>query len=154
MPTLADYLRRFRYGGVPGAPASIGVPPDRRAELEAELVPVLALLDEPDRQASSIVARAERRAIERQADAEVEAAQVLAEAERRAERVRAAASATRQARTDRECDALLATARDEASRIEVQAAEKVPSLARRVVEQLLGGEALGPRPPMTEERPT
>ncbi len=137
MPSLAELLRRFRYGGVPGAPASIGVPPDRRPELETELGPVLELLAESDRQANELVGAAERLAAERRAEAELESRRIIGDAEREAEAVRAAASQERLARAAAEKQSLIAAATAEAIRVDALSAARVPDLAKDVVQRVL-----------------
>ena len=58
MPDLRNFLSRFRPAGTPGAPMRGGVPADRVAEREAELQPVLELLEETRTQAERIRAAA------------------------------------------------------------------------------------------------
>ena len=60
LPPLGELLRRFRFLGVPGAPASAAVPVDRGALRAAELAPVLAALQAAEGEAAGIVARAEQ----------------------------------------------------------------------------------------------
>ena len=56
---LSDILRRFRFHGVPGAPAVVAVPADRAAEVESELAPVFATLDAAQRSSRELVAAAQ-----------------------------------------------------------------------------------------------
>jgi hypothetical protein len=59
VPQLRDFLSRFRPAGAPGA-ARAAVPADRRRQLEAEVDPVLKLLDGPDAECTRIIAAARR----------------------------------------------------------------------------------------------
>jgi hypothetical protein len=58
MPRVRDVLHRFRPSGAPGAATAAGVPVDRATELAAELQPVLALLEETERECADILERA------------------------------------------------------------------------------------------------
>jgi hypothetical protein len=95
MPDLRNFLSRFRPAATPGAPMRGGVPADRVAEREAELGPVLELLEETRIQAERIRVAARQAADERrrragqQVDAVVAAARLRADAERTAARNRA-----------------------------------------------------------------
>jgi regulator of protease activity HflC (stomatin/prohibitin superfamily) len=94
MPDLRNFLSRFRPAGTPGAPTRGGVPADRVAEREAEIQPVLELLEETRTQAERIRAAARvaadgrRERARQQADALVAAARLRAGAERTAARNR------------------------------------------------------------------
>ena len=48
MPQLRDFLDRFRRQGAPGAAGRAAVPVDRQGALAAELLPVLASLEDPE----------------------------------------------------------------------------------------------------------
>ena len=54
---LQDWLRRFRLSGVPGAPATAGVPRDKTSSLEDELRPLLAQLGDAERRTRAIEER-------------------------------------------------------------------------------------------------
>ena len=88
LPQLHDFLERFRPAGAPGAAASAGVPADRSRELEAELSPVLALLEGVEAECARVVARARHDAGQIIAAAREEAAAGLAEADQRARSAR------------------------------------------------------------------
>ena len=60
MPQLRDFFSRFRPAGAPGAAARAGVPADRLREREAEVGPVLALLDSTEAECERIVGQARR----------------------------------------------------------------------------------------------
>jgi hypothetical protein len=55
MPELRDFLARFRPAGAPGTAARAAVPADRSRELEAEVEPVLALLEDTDAERKRII---------------------------------------------------------------------------------------------------
>lgn len=88
LPQLRDFLERFRPAGAPGAAASAGVPADRSRELEAELRPVLALLEGVDAECARMVAQARHDAGQIIAAARDEAAADLADADQRARSAR------------------------------------------------------------------
>lgn len=144
MPGLAQFLRRFRFTGVPGAPAVAGVPGDRAAALEVELAPVFALLDAAQRQADEIEAAGEHEVERRHTAAASEAERIVVGARDRLAAERAAATAASLERSARERAALLGEARTEASRIAAAAAERAPALVRLLADEVLG---FGPEPP-------
>src|SRR5271166_4830838 len=51
---LQDWLRRFRVSGLPGPPATAGVPLDKQHSLEAELRPLLARLADAEQQTKAV----------------------------------------------------------------------------------------------------
>ena len=132
MPPLRDFLSRFRPAGAPGA-ARAGVPADRRRLLEAELDPVLRLLDGPDAECARIIAQARHDAGQIIAAARARAAALESDTRRRAAAVRR--------QTVRE---VLATARAEAADTSAGAArqaaltgelarQRLPALVHRAV---------------------
>jgi len=137
MAILGDILRRFRFHGVPGAPSAIGVPADRTAELEAELTPVLAALDDSQRRATELVSMAEHQAAQRRAAAIEQGRLVVAEARARAGPARAEAASESLAAAEPERTTVLTTGVLEAERIERLAGERTPALADHVVAQIL-----------------
>ena len=127
MFAFGGILRQFR-GGVPGAPVSAGVPVDRRAELEAELAPVLARLEQPQREADAIVAAARAEVDRRGALATEAAAQLIAHARASAvaEQSRAVAEHVAEAEAQRD-----------AQRIDRASEQRVPSLVTELAARLL-----------------
>jgi flagellar biosynthesis/type III secretory pathway protein FliH len=122
---------------VPGAPVSAGVPVDRRAELEAELAPVLARLERPQREAEAIVAAARAEADRRRSLAVEKATQLVAQARAAAEAERRRAASDRLAGVDAERQSLLVAAAAEVERINRTAKERVPSLVTELATRLL-----------------
>jgi len=120
LPPLGELLRRFRFLGVPGAPAAVGVPIDRRALRAAEVAPVLEALHGAEAEATAIVARAEHDAARRRQSSAARAHSIIAEAGGRAGAVRAEATA-----------ALLADARARSAQIVDEAHQAVAALDRR-----------------------
>ena len=137
MTALGDILRRFRFHGVPGAPGMAGVPADRTAELEAELTPVFAALEEAQRQTAASVAQAEGEAAEQRSAAHAEGRKLVAEARAGAASARVAAATRRLALAEAERATILADAEREAARVERTAAQGTPALVERVVEHIL-----------------
>ena len=138
MPQWRDFLNRFRPAGAPGAAARVAVPADRSAELEAELRPVLALLDDANTGCARIVARARDEAAQIVAAARAEAAASLRDASGRAGAVRAAA--VQQVMTVAHADAAgtVAAARQEAREVAGLARQRIPVLAARAVDLVRG----------------
>lgn len=122
VPSLRDFLNRFRPAGAPGA-ARAAVPVDQRRRRERELEPVLMLLDGVAAECAQLITAAQRDAGEIMAAARSDAAAIAADAARQA------AGARRQSTADA-LDAARAQAADfvaEAARQAAQARE----LARR-----------------------
>jgi len=142
MPELSDFLRRFRFRGVPGAPGA-GVPADRVAALQQELRPVFDVLEDAQRRANEIIAQAERQAHERRQAASAEAAQLMVEARLRADAERARAAAEHVAGAEAEQRRLLDEAVKQAERIDSLAPARLPPLVDEVVRRALaiGAEA-------------
>lgn len=136
MFAFGGFLRHFR-GGVPGAPSVAGVPVDRRAELERELAPVFAALDDAQRDAGRIVADARDAAAAARARAEAGAAGIVAQARAGQSAEQQTAAATRMAATRTACAAIAAAADADAERIRRAAAAQTPALIDAIVAQLL-----------------
>ena len=136
MFAFGGILRQFR-GGVPGAPVSAGVPVDRRAELEAELAPVLARLEQPQREADAIVAAARAEVDRRGALATEAAAQLIAHARASAAAEQSRAAAEHVAEAEAQRDALFKVAVAEAERIDRASEQRVPSLVTELAARLL-----------------
>jgi vacuolar-type H+-ATPase subunit H len=120
LPPLGELLRRFRFLGVPGAPAAVGVPVDRHAVRAAELAPVLQALHDAEAEAAAIVARADHDAARRQERAAVRAHSIVAQASDQAGTVRAEATASR-----------LTEARERSAQMVDEALREVADLDRR-----------------------
>jgi hypothetical protein len=73
VPSLRDFLNRFRPAGAPGA-ARAAVPVDQRRRRERELEPVLMLLDGLAAECAQLIAAAQRDAAAMAADAARQAA--------------------------------------------------------------------------------
>jgi vacuolar-type H+-ATPase subunit H len=137
VPALGEILRRFRFHGVPGAPSAVAVPADRTAELERELAPVFAALEEAEAGGRATLEWAAQAADRRRAEATVAARRVVSEATASAAAARTeAASATLRAAEAGRVE-VLAAARAEADRVAGQAAERVPALVEAVVAHVL-----------------
>jgi len=137
VPALGEILRRFRFHGVPGAPAPAGVPAERGEELDAELLPVFSALENAQHLAADVAAAAARDAARRRADAVEHGRRLVAEARARAGAERAEAAAVYLARAEAERDQVLAAAQTEVDRIDRVAAERMPVLVDEVVRRVL-----------------
>jgi len=115
MPNVRDILRRFRPAAAPGPAATGGVPADRVAEREAELAPVLALLEDVERECAQLLEAARAAATERRAQGDGQVEAVLAAGRRRADEERAAAAAARRGLADEEAQRVVRDSQDEAS---------------------------------------
>lgn len=142
MPGLRDFLSRFRPAGSPGAAARGGVPADRSGELEAELGPVLALMDSTDADRERIIAQARRDAEQAVADARAGAAVIAADARRRAEVAREEAAQQVMAEARAEAARVMADATQQAARTRQLAGQRAPALVSRAVDTIrqLGSE--------------
>jgi hypothetical protein len=149
MPDLRNFLSRFRPAGTPGAPMRGGVPADRVAEREAELQPVLELLEETRAQAERIRAAAREAADDRrrqagqQADAVIAAARLRADAERTATRnraVEAVCDERRRAETEavRLADRIRELARGRLDALAAHAAEPILAALEPVTDHTAG----------------
>jgi vacuolar-type H+-ATPase subunit H len=137
MSSLSNLLRRFRYGGIPGAAVASAVPVDHRAELEAELGPVLIKFAEVDSDATNLLAEADSRAAEELATAQSRAQELVLQARRNAPRLRAQATVDVVARAEQQAQAIADGARGDAERIDALSAEHIRPLAASIVLDLL-----------------
>ncbi|HUY45429.1 MAG TPA: hypothetical protein VMV92_06845 [Streptosporangiaceae bacterium] len=138
MPQLRDFLDRFRPAGAPGAAARAAVPVDRSSELEAELAPVLALLDGVDAECARIVAQARREAERITGAAREEAAAQLGDADRRARAAREQTVQEVMAAARAETVGAVASARREALRSRELAGQRIPALVSRAADLVRG----------------
>jgi vacuolar-type H+-ATPase subunit H len=145
MPPVRNFLDRFRPAGSPGATARAAVPVDRSGELEAELVPVLTLLDGVDADCARIVAGARREAGRITAAAREAATAALVDAERRARAAREQTVQQMLAEARAEAAETVASARREALRSRELAGQRIPVLVSRAVDMVrdLGTGELG-----------
>jgi hypothetical protein len=134
---LGEFLRRFREGGVPGAPAAAGAPGDPAAAAEAELTPVFALLADAEREADTIGAEGRRRAALARVAAAERARALVANAHARAAGDRAAAAATRLASSEEACTELRRQGAAESARIDDAVALRARALVDELVERVL-----------------
>ncbi|WP_019926519.1 hypothetical protein [Nocardia sp. BMG111209] len=89
MPGWRDFLDRFRPAGAPGSAVPGGIPVDRAAAAAAELMPLLARLDDDQQRADQIRRAALDRADRIRRDGSATAATVRAQATENAESVAA-----------------------------------------------------------------
>jgi cell division septum initiation protein DivIVA len=134
VPQLHDFLARFRPAGAPGAAARAGVPADRSRELEAEVGPVLMLLESTDAERDRIIAAARRAAEQIAAAARAEAAAIAADAERRAGSAREDAARQVMALELDDAARALDTARQRAARTRDLSRQRIPVLVERAVD--------------------
>lgn len=132
MASLSEILRRFRFHGVPGAPVIVGVPADRRQQIEAELTPVFAALADAQRTHDELIEQASAEAQRVQAAARDEARSIIEVARRDAAAARAEAAASRLTEAQSECQETLARARSESQRIVSVAEQRMPALVDEV----------------------
>lgn len=146
MPPVRNFLDRFRPAGAPGAAARAAVPVDRSSELEAELMPVLTLVDGVDADCARIVAVARREAGRITGAAREEAAAMLVDAERRARAAREQTVQQVLAEARAEAAETVASARREALRSHELAGQRIPELVSRAADLVrgLGTGELGP----------
>jgi len=146
MPSLSELLRRFRFHGVPGRPALMPVPVDRRAELAAELVPVFAALAGAQRAAAAGSGAADRDARDQRLAAADQARRVVAEARAGVIAARDEAAANRLALAEAERQRVVAAGVAEAERVRRVSTTRVDALAELVVSKVLA-LAAEPMPP-------
>ena len=150
MAAVGDILRRFRFHGVPGAPAPAGVPVDRSAEIEAELSPVFSLLEAAQIRATALVEEATAETARRRAAGAEQARRILVQARSEADAARAESAAVRLAQAEGRRRALAVGARHETERIARVSAERAPELVEELVRRVLSmgeptdGTASGP----------
>lgn len=143
MASLSEILRRFRFHGVPGAPAVVGVPADRTEQIEAELLPVFAALADAQRANDELVAQAQVESQRRRTVARQEALSIMEAARRNAATTRSDAAAARLREAQAECTETLDRARSESQRIVSAAEERMPALVEEIVGRVF---ALAVRP--------
>lgn len=131
MPQLGELLERFRHTATPGPPAAAGgVPVDAVADLQAEVRPLIAALDEVEDETRALVeaATAEAAAVRERGAREAES--ILSEARLQAARLRAAPP---DEAPDDEARAILAEAGAEADEIRRRARRRIPGLVALVM---------------------
>jgi vacuolar-type H+-ATPase subunit E/Vma4 len=133
---LRDFLSRFRPAGAPGAAARVPVPIDRGRELEAEVGPVLALLDGTRDECEQIVLQARSDAGAVMAAARAEAAAIEAAGDRRAQAARDEAARRLADAAAADVAAMIAEAQQQAGRIRTLAGQRMPALVSAAVEDL------------------
>lgn len=136
MPQLRDFLARFRPAGPPGAAARAGVPADRSRELEAEVGPVLTLLQSTDADRDRIIAQALHAAEQITAAARAEAAAIAADAERRAQAAREQTAGQVMALALDEAARAVDDARQQAARTRALARQRIPALVSRALDSI------------------
>jgi vacuolar-type H+-ATPase subunit H len=135
MPELRDFLARFRPAGAPGT-ARAGVPADRARELEAEVGPVLALLEGAEAQCKRIIAQARLDAGQITVAAQAEAAVIAADAGRHAAAAREEAAWQAMASAREEAATTVHGARQQAARTRELARERMSVLVGHAVEAI------------------
>jgi hypothetical protein len=136
MPSARDMLERFRPVGTPGPAAPAGVPMDRRAQLEAELGPVLSALSATEGECERIRSSAQAHAERTRSEAAARASGVIANARSRAEAERAAVAAHELRRSERQAAAEVAAAAREAAELGRRARVRTPPLVAQVVDRV------------------
>lgn len=134
---IAELLERFRHPATPGPPvAAGGVPEDAAADLQAELRPLLAAIDEVEDQARAVVeaAGAEAAAVRERGAHDAEA--ILDAARRQAAALRTAPPD--EDAGDSEARDILAEAEAEADAIRRRARERIAGLVARVIAGVAG----------------
>jgi vacuolar-type H+-ATPase subunit H len=133
MPPLRDFLTRFRPAGAPGAAARAGVPADRSAELESEVAPVLALLDDTQAERERLITQARSEAEQIVAAARSAAGAITADAAQRAETVREQAAQQVLTAAREQAARAADDAGHQAAQVRELARERMPALVSRVV---------------------
>lgn len=136
MPQLRDFLSRFRPAGAPGAAARARTPADRVRELEAEVLPVLMLLDDTHAECERITRQARRGADDIAVAARAQAAAILADGDRRARAARNEAARRLADQAAADAAAMVAAARAQASRIAQRAGERMPAVVELAVGEI------------------
>jgi len=134
MPPLRDFLTRFRPAGSPGAAArAAGVPADRSGELEAEVAPVLALLDDTAAERERLITQARREAEQIVAAARSAAGAIAADTAQRAQAVREQAAGQVMTAAREQAAKTAEDARRQAAQIRELARQRTPALVSRIV---------------------
>lgn len=136
MPPLRDFLSRFRPAGAPGAAARAGVPVDRERELEAEVIPVLTLLDGTRDDCTAIIGQARRDADGITASARAEAAAIRADGDQRASAARNEAARRLADAAAADAAAMVAAAQRQQARIGELARARMPAMVTLGVEEI------------------
>ncbi len=126
---VGGILERFRRSS--GVPAGVG------DEALAELAPVFAALDEIEREAALPRERSQQMAARRLHEAREEAHAILADARNRADMERGEALKAGLRAADAAAAEVIAQAEQEAGRIELVGADRLPALAVRVATRAL-----------------
>lgn len=130
MRVASSWLERFRR------PA--GVPAAATEELDAELLPVFAALEDVEAEAARLREEAAREADRRVAAASAEAARRVADWRRRADAERLRARDERRLQLTAEARSLEAEARAEAERVLRRGRKRIPELVAAVIECVTG----------------
>ncbi len=133
MPSLKDFLYRFRPAAPPGGGARAGVPRDRVTELTAELQEVFEDLDPTLEEATATVTRGREDAERRRTAGADRAATILNAAREQAEATRARAAAAAVEAAEREREGLLAAASAEAQDVARRALDERGLILEQVV---------------------
>ena len=136
MPPLRDFLTRFRPAGSPGAAARAGVPADRSGELESEVAPVLALLDDTQAERERLITQAHGEAEQIVAAARSAASVISADAAQRAETLREQAARQVMTAARRQAARTADHARHQAAQISELARQRMPVLISQVVDAI------------------
>lgn len=144
---LAQFLQRFRFHGVPGAPAGAAVPLANRSDLlERELSPVFAALDDAQARAAALVDAARRDAARICREGVEAAAATLASARQREPGARNEAVAAVIGEAEAEGHVLVTEATREAEETKLRAEARLGALVREVVESVLDLASRGSSP--------
>jgi hypothetical protein len=137
MPQLGELLERFRHAATPGPPAAGGgVPDDATADLEVELRPVLAALNDVEDESRAVIDEATARAAAVRDEGTRDAGRIRDHARQQAVRLRVLPPDGNA--TDQEAQAILVAAEAEAEGIRRRARRRIPSLVHRVVACVAG----------------
>jgi hypothetical protein len=132
VPQLAELLERLRHVAPPGPPAAGGgVPDDAAADLQAELRPLLAALDEVEDEARALIDAAAAEAAAVRDGGARDAERIRDEARLQAARLRPAVPD--EDAGDDEARAILAAAEVEAGGVRRRARGRIPGLVARVM---------------------
>ena len=124
MRPVSNWLDRFRRPGVPAAASE---------ELDAELLPVFATLDEIEEEAAAIRIEADAEAARRIEAAAVEAERIMARWRREAEAERVRAEADRREAVASEARLIELRAQAEAAELRERGLERIPALVATVL---------------------
>ena len=124
MRPVSNWLDRFRRPGVPAAASE---------ELDAELLPVFATLDEIEQEAAAIRIEADAEAARRVEAAALEAERILVRWRREAEAERVRAEADRREAVAGEARSIELRAEAEAAELRERGLERMPALVATVL---------------------